>query len=224
MGKISILIADDHPVFQEGLARLIEEEEDLEVVGKAKDGEETVRLAKELMPDIAIIDISMPKLSGLEAAKQIKSFSSNTAILIISAYDYESYVVGALQIGAAGYLLKNVSLHDLISAIYLIYNGEGVFDLKAMPYTRLNLIHRGIKAKQDIVHLHQRELQVLKLAAKGMSNKEIAHELIISERTVQTHLKNTFARLGVNSRTEAVIAALKKGWLSLDNLSDIEST
>ena len=131
MGKIRLLIADDHPVFRQGLSRLLRDEEDLECVAEPKDGIEAVKLAKELRPDVAIIDISMPKLNGIQAAKQIREACPTTAILIISAFDYQSYILASLQAGAAGYLSKERPLHELISAIRLVYQGSSVLDLKA---------------------------------------------------------------------------------------------
>ena len=218
MEKIRILIADDHPAFREGLCRLLEGEEDLECVCKPSDGEEAVSLAKELLPDVAIIDVAMPKLNGIEAAKQIKAACPNTAILMVSAFGYESYILASLRAGAAGYLLKTTPLRELTNAIRSVHTGEAVFDLKAASKILRRLTAEKGKEKEGLEELHRRELEVLKLAAKGISNKEIASKLTISERTVQTHLVNIFRKLGVSSRTEAVLHALKKGWLTLDDL------
>ena len=218
MEKIKVLVADDHPAFREGLGRLLAEEKDIEIVAKAADGEETVSLAKELLPDVTIMDIAMPKLNGIEAARQIKAACPTTAILMVSAYDYESYMLASLRVGAAGYLLKSAPLHDLISAVRLVHAGEGVFDLKAASRLIRRLAAVKGEERKNLEELHYRELQVLKLAAKGMSNKEIARELVISERTIQTHLVNIFRKLKVGSRTEAVLRALKEGWLTLDDL------
>jgi len=216
--KIKILVADDHPAFREGLCRLIEEEEDMEVVATAADGGEAARLAKELLPNVAIIDVAMPVVNVIEAAKQIKAACPATATLMISAYGYESYILASLEAGAAGYLLKSVSLRDLTSAIRSVHAGKGVFDLKAASKILRRLSPEKGNGGGGLGKLHPRELEVLKLVAKGMSNKEIAAELSISERTVQTHLTNIFRKLEVGSRTEAVLHGLKEGWFALDDL------
>jgi len=218
MGKIRVLIADDHPVFREGLCQLIEQEEDLECVARPADGEEAVRLAIELLPDVAIIDIAMPKLNGIEAASQIKAARPTIAILMVSAFGYESYILASLRAGAAGYLLKNAPLRELTNAIRSVHAGEAVFDFKATSKILRRLANDKGKERIDLEELQPRELEVLRLAGKGMSNKEIAGELVISERTVQTHLVNIFRKLDVGSRTEAVLHALREGWLTLDDL------
>ena len=218
MNKIRVLIADDHPVFREGLCYFLTKEDDLDVIARAKDGAEAVALAKELRPDVAILDIAMPKLDGIEAAKQIKSACPNTAILMLSAYGYDSYILASLRAGAAGYLLKNAPINDLISAIRLAYAGEAVLDLKAVDKVLRYLAVEEGQEKRDIDVLHHREREVLKQAAKGKSNKAIGEELFISERTVQTHMVNIFQKLRVGSRTEAVLRALKEGWITLDDL------
>lgn len=220
MAKIRLLIADDHPTFREGLGRILEDEEDLECVGKAADGVEAVRLAKELQPDVILIDISMPNLDGISATRQIRAACRDTAIIMISAFDYDSYILAALQAGATGYMLKTTPLGELVSAIRLVNKGESVLDIKATGKLVRHLKVTGDN-KASFEPLLAREAEVLNLAAKGMSNKEIARELSISERTVQTHLLNVFRKLGVSSRTQAVIYALKKGWISLE--SEIET-
>jgi len=138
---------------------------------------------------------------------------------MVSGFEYQSYIVASLQAGARGYMSKNAPLNEIVSAIRLVHKGGSVLDLKAADKIVCYLTARGSRDKTDFEQLQSRELEVLKLAAKGMSNKEIARELFISERTVQTHLVNIFRKLGVNSRTQAVLDALKKGWLTLDNLS-----
>jgi len=218
MEKIRVLIADDHPAFREGLCQLIEHEEDLECVAKPADGEEAVRLAIELLPDVAIIDIAMPKLNGIEAAGQIKAARPAIAILMVSAFGYESYILASLRAGAAGYLLKNAPLRELTNAIRSVHAGEAVFDLKAASKILRRLADDKGEKRGGLEELQPRELEVLRLAGKGMSNKEIAGELVLSERTVQTHLVNIFRKLGVGSRTEAVLHALREGWLTLDDL------
>jgi two-component system, NarL family, response regulator LiaR len=224
MEKITVLVADDHPAFREGLCRLLKDETDFQVVGMAEDGEQAVQSATKLRPDVAIIDISMPKLNGIEAARQIRVASPSTAILVVSAYSYPSYVLAALRAGAVGYLSKNAPLHELISAVRLIHSGEGVFDLKATGNILNRLATDRVEKRKDLAELHPRELQVLNLAAKGVGNKEIANRLGISERTVQTHLVNIFRKLSVRSRTEAVLRALKEGWFTLDDLANKDHT
>lgn len=216
MEKIRLLIADDHPAFREGLSRLLEEEEDLECVAISADGTEAVKLAKELHPDVAIIDVSMPNLDGIKATEEIKAACPDTAVLMVSAFDYQSYVLASLQAGASGYMSKDRPLRELISAIRLVRGGDSILDLKATDAIVHCLIDSGRGRKTSFDELQSRELDVIKLTAKGMSNKDIANELFISERTVQTHLINIFRKLGVNSRTQAVLYALRKGWITLD--------
>ncbi|MFC2017728.1 response regulator [Chloroflexota bacterium] len=218
MNKIRVLVADDHPVFREGLCYFLAKEDDLDVIARAEDGAEAVALAKDLRPEVAILDIAMPKLDGIEAAKQIKSACPNTAILMLSAYGYDSYILASLRAGAAGYLMKNAPINDLISAIRLAYAGEAVLDLKAVDKVLRYLAVEEGEEKRNIDVLHHREREVLKQAATGKSNKAIGEELFISERTVQTHMVNIFQKLRVGSRTEAVLRALKEGWITLDDL------
>ena len=169
------------------------------------------------MPDVAVIDIAMPKVNGIEAARQIKAACPTIAILMVSAFDYESYVLASLQAGAAGYMLKNAPVSELISAIRLVRTGEAVFDLKAVSKV-LRHIDEESEGRRGPAKLYRRELEVLRLAAKGSSNRTIAEELGLSERTVQTHMVNIFRKLGVTSRTEAVLHALKEGWLTVNDL------
>lgn len=216
MNKITVMIVDDHPPFSQGLSRLLADEADLEVVANSSDGEEAVKLTTQLHPDVAIIDVAMPKMSGIEVARQINAICPSTAILMLSAYDYESYLLHSLQAGARGYLLKTSSLRELISAVRLVHSGQVVFTSKAATgFLNRLAIDNG---KERLGGLHNRELQVLRLVAQGKANKEIARELVISDRTVQTHLVAIFRKLGVGSRTEAVARALREGWLTLDDL------
>ncbi|HUU08366.1 MAG TPA: response regulator transcription factor [Dehalococcoidales bacterium] len=222
MEKIRLLIADDHPAFREGLSRLLEEEEDLECVGISADGEEAVRMVEELHPDVAIIDVSMPNLDGIKATEKIKAACPDTAVLMISAFDYQSYVLASLKAGASGYMSKDRPLQELISAIRLVRSGDSILDLKATDTIVQCLIDSERGGKRGFDELQSRELDVIKLTARGMSNKDIADELFISERTVQTHLINIFRKLGVNSRTQAVLYALRKGWITLSAIYLVE--
>jgi len=220
MERISIMIADDHVVVREGTRELLERENDLDVVGEAGDGEEAVRKATELKPDVAIIDIAMPKLNGIEATKQIKALSPATAVLILTAYDNDQYIFALLEAGAAGYLLKNVRGQEVIEAVRAVHAGESVLH----PIVARKVLNRFVPSSREardleVEELTDRELEVLKRAAKGLSNKDIAQELCLSVRTVQAHLGNIFGKLMVGSRTEAVVYGLRKGLLSIEDLS-----
>lgn len=213
-----VLIADDHSTFSEGLQRVLSEEQDMQVVGVARNGEQAVTLAKQLKPDIVIMDIAMPVLNGIEATKQIKEVLPKTAVLVLSAYGYAPYVFSVLEAGVGGYLLKNVPMRELIRAIRSLRDGESVFDQEVAEKVLRNLAKswRGGLATSN--QLKPRELEVIRLGAKGLSNDEIAEELNISPRTVQTHFTHIFTKLEVGSRLEAILRCLKEGWLLLDDL------
>ncbi len=220
MDKIKIIIADDHAVVREGTRALLEKEEDMEVVGEASDGEEALRIIEKKHPDVAILDISMPKLSGIEVTRRIKPIFPSLAILILTAYDNDEYVFALLEAGAAGYLLKDVPGREIVDAVRSVHSGESVLH----PSIARKVIQRAIlgtakasEAKSEI-ELSDREKEVLKMAARGMSNKDIADNLCISIRTVQGHINSIFHKLGVGSRTEAIFQSVKKGWLSFEDL------
>jgi NarL family two-component system response regulator LiaR len=206
VGTIRILLADDHALVRQGTRELLEREGDLEVVAEAANGEEAVRLTCEHSPDIALMDIAMPVLNGIDATRQIKAARPGVSVLILSAYDDDQYIFALLEAGAAGYLLKNVGaeavLHPAIA--------RRVLSRIAPPQEK----QAEISAPD---RLSEREMEVLRLAAKGLKNQDIADELCLSVRTVQTHLSNIFGKMGVGSRTEAVLEALKRGWLTLQD-------
>jgi len=217
--KIRVVIADDHKVVREGTRELLQKEGDLDVVGEAGDGEETVRLVKELKPDVAIVDIAMPRLNGIEATKQIKVISPSTAVLILTAYEHDQYVFALLEAGAAGYLLKDVRGQEVIEAVRAVRAGESVLHPVVARKALDHFVHPGDKDKGPRVQvLTEREREVLRLAARGLSNKEIARDLGLSVRTVQAHLGNVFNKLKVGSRIEAVISGLKQGLLTLEDI------
>jgi len=220
MKKITILIAEDHVVVRESIRQFLEREAELKVVGEASDGEEAVQLASQLKPDVIIMDISMPKLNGIEATKQIKAQQPSATILILTAYDYEQYIFPLLEAGAAGYLLKDISGRELVNAIETVYRGEAVLHptvaRKVMARLRQTKVEPSGERALDL--LSKREVTILKMAASGMSNSDIAEKLHLSARTVESHLGSIFNKLGVGSRTEAVIKAMKKGWFTLEEL------
>jgi NarL family two-component system response regulator LiaR len=219
VSKIKVIVADDHPAFREGLSHLLNREEDIEVIAEASDGEQTVELAKELQPDVALIDVAMPGINGIEAAKQVRSICPQTAIIMLTAYDYQAYILTCLQIRAAGYLLKSSSVAEIVNAIRSAYSGHGVFNLKVLSAAMKRWAGEKSDEKLALEGLRERELQIIRLVAKGMSNREIARQLFISERTVQTHVHKILEKLGVSSRTEAVLYCLKEGWLTMEDLS-----
>jgi len=216
--KIKVLLADDHVIVREGTREMISRQPDMEVVGEANDGVEAIELAKKLEPDVAVMDIAMPNLNGIEATAQIKKLLPSTAVLILTAYDTDQYVMALLEAGATGYLLKNVRGSQLLEAIRAVYAGESVLQ----PSTTRRVIdqltarHTATGEVTAFTPLTERELEVLRLAAKGESNKDIAEILGLSDRTVQTHLSNIFKKLAVASRTEAILHGLKKGWFQME--------
>ncbi|MGD0856026.1 MAG: response regulator transcription factor [Dehalococcoidia bacterium] len=220
MDKITILLAEDHKVVREGTRRLLESQSDFEVVGEASDGIEAIELAKKWKPQIIIMDVSMPRLNGIEATKQIKALYPNMAILVLTGYDDDEYVFALLEAGAAGYLLKESSGEELIDAIRQVMTGEPVLHPKIMKkvLNRLRAPVEEASTQTSSEVLSDREMEVLRLAATGMSNMEIANSLTLSVRTVQTHLRSIFNKLGVGSRSEAIVYGLKKGWLTLEEL------
>ena len=220
MDTIRVLLAEDHVVVRQGTRQLLERESDFDIVGEAGDGEEAVRLASQLKPDVIIMDVAMPKLSGIEATKQIKAVLPSTSVLVLTGYDYDEYIFSMLEAGAAGYLLKNVSGDELIGAVRAVYSGEPMMHpavLRKMM-TRLKTPAPAPAQVDTLSPLSERELEVLKVAAKGMSNRDIAGELFISERTVQAHMRSIFNKLGVGSRSEAILHGLKRGWFSIEEL------
>ena len=219
MAKIRVLIADDHAVLREGMRHLLEQERDLEIVGEAGDGEEAVKLASELKPDVVLMDIVMPKLSGVEATKLIKQTSPSTNILILTAYSDIRYILGLLEAGACGYLLKSARSNEIIGAIRAVHSGDSVLD----SIVTRKLLQRVALAKEPSEsetsgQLSPREIEILRLAAKGMTNKDIANTLVLSVRTVEAHLTNIFNKMGVGSRTDAIIQGLREGYITLDDI------
>jgi len=227
--KIRVIIAEDHAVVREGTRELIDREPDIEVVGEATNGAEAVALADRLLPDVAILDISMPVMTGIEATERIKAAHPSTAVLVLTAYDDDPYIFALLKSGAAGYLLKDVASSEVVRAIRSVHSGEPVLHpaiarkvmarFSAEQAATGTVVEPAISQKK--LSLTDREMEVLRLAANGMTNAEIADSLYFSVRTVQVHMTHIFSKLGVGSRTEAVIASLRQGLLSLEDLHDL---
>ncbi len=221
MSNISIILGEDHLITRQGIRRLLEDEKGFSIIGEASNGEEVVKLVTELKPDVVLMDIAMPKLNGIEATRQIKLINPRTGVLVLSAYDDDEYVFALLKAGAAGYLLKSVSGDELVRAVKAIHKGEPVLDpaiaRKVLNYFKLPDKVPGME--EDTEHFSDRELDIIRLAAKGLTNKEIADKLHLSYRTVEGHMRDVFNKLGVGSRTEAVLHGLRRGWFTLEELA-----
>ena len=213
--SVRILLADDHAVLRSGLRGLLETEPDLMVIAEAPNGLDAVRLLEQHKPDVALVDISMPGLNGVEIARQAKTCSPSTRVIILSAYGDEHYVREALQAGVAGYLLKRIEMSSLVSSIRLVMAGEVVWDSSCATKAFAEQPARVSSSSAALQAPRAREMEVLRLAAGGHPNKEIAARLGISQRTVQTHLLNTYRKLGVGNRASAVLVAVKQGWIGL---------
>ncbi len=217
---IRVVIAEDHALVREGTRQILEDHPGLEVVGEAEDGEEAVALVSRLQPNVVLMDIAMPKMNGIEATRLIKQQSSATSVLILTAYDDDQYIFALLDAGAAGYLLKSVRGEELAQAVRAVAEGESVLHPAIAAKVIKHYTSTGqTAAREGVDLLTDRESEVLTKAAKGLSNKMIARELSLSDRTVQVHLSNIFGKLGAASRTEAVITALQRGLLRLEELS-----
>ncbi len=216
---IRLVIADDHALVREGTSQLLSQHDDIEVVATAEDGTRAIEAIAEYLPDVALVDIAMPGISGIEVTRHVKATHPQVAVLILTVHDEDGYVRALLEAGAAGYLLKDIGGHDLVRAIRAVHAGESVLHPRI---TRTLFASLAAGADPSLEHgtpLTDREMEVLKLAAQGNSNKQIGTVLEVSPRTAQAHLGHIFEKLGVASRTEAVIQGLRQGWLHLDELA-----
>lgn len=209
---IRVLLADDHAVVRKGIREFLEVDSRLNVIAEAEDGEQAVALALEFEPDVAVLDIQMPRHSGIEATRLLRAAGLECAILILSAYDDEPFVRKALQAGANGYILKTAKPQELIEAVHSVRKGQSVLDHQPALLPAPNSLEMAASAA---VMLSARESEVLQLVAQGFTNKAIAAQLSISDRTVQGHLASIFDKLGAQSRTDAVMMALKAGLISM---------
>ncbi len=206
---IRILIVDDHPIVREGLAAVLDAQEDMEVAGEASDGEEAVKQYAEHQPDIVLMDLAMPGADGVEAIRRIRAFDEQARVVVLTAYDTDDRIFQAVQAGARGYLLKGAPRDEIFRAIREVNNGGSLLEpaIADKLLSRVGDILRGGAVEQ----LTPRELDILTLMARGLRNKEIAHQLYITERTVKFHANAIYRKLDVSSRTEAVSKALRHG-------------
>lgn len=216
--RIRVVIADDHTLVREGTAQLLAKHGDIAVVAAAADGLSALEVICAELPDVALVDIAMPGLSGIEVTRRVKASAPQVAVLVLTVHDEAGYVRALLEAGAAGYLLKDIGETDLVDAIRAVHAGESVLHpaLTSALFASMSGDHENREHARS--PLSDREAEVLQLAAAGASNKQIAADLGLSPRTVQTHLRNIFEKLSVASRTEAVITALQRGWLRMDGL------
>jgi DNA-binding NarL/FixJ family response regulator len=212
--KIRVVLADDHHMVRAGIRELLEGAGDVKVVAEAGDGEEAQSLIQKNKPDVAVLDIQMPKASGIEVTRWVRTHLPEVGVLILTAYDDDPYVMAVLQAGANGYVLKTARPEELIQAVRDVNEGKSALD----PSITRKLMQNLFKRPQDtaVEPLTEREHDVLRLAAKGFTNKAIGVQLTISDRTVQGHLAHIFAKLQATSRTEAVMRAVALGWISQD--------
>jgi len=211
---IRVLLADDHAVVRAGIRQFLEQEKDIEVVAEAGDGEEARKLIEKHKPDVAVLDIQMPMASGIDVTRWVRSEIPSIGILILTAYDDDPYVLAVLQAGANGYVLKTASPADVIQAVKDVHDGKSVMD--AAITKKLFAQIKSPREKEFLEELTEREMDVLRLVAKGFTNKAIGVQLSISDRTVQGHLAHIFGKLQAASRTEAVMRAVSLGWLPPD--------
>lgn len=215
--KISVILVEDHKIVREGTRQLLAQYDDIRVVGEASDGMEAITLTGESQPDIVVMDVRLPRLNGIEATRIITTRYPNVKVLILSAYDDDSYVYPLFQAGASGYLLKSSSGAELADAIRIVRDGGTAISPRISTKLVSHLGSRQMYRRGDSpASLTKREMDVLRAAAHGYANKKIAAELGISVQTVQVHLRNIFSKLQVSSRSEAVACAIQNGWITLE--------
>ena len=223
---ITIALIDDHKLFREGVKRILSFEPSFEVVAEADDGLEANEIIKEYQPDIVLMDINMPEMNGIEATKELLQNNPDLKIIILSIHEDESYVSHALQTGAQGYLLKEMDTESLMEAIKVVYDGGSYLHPKVkhnlvQEYRKLvktneaNTNVNEIEYRKPLHLLTKRECQVLQLLSEGQSNRKIAETLVISEKTVKNHVSNILQKMDVNDRTQAVVTAIRNGWVEV---------
>src|SRR5512137_475928 len=214
---IRVLLADDHAVVRKGIREFLTEPGDIAVIAEASNGDEAIALLEQERPDVAVLDIQMPKRTGIEVCRHVRAQHWPIGLLILTAYDDDPYVLAVLQAGANGYVLKTADADDIIQAVRDVHEGKSVLD----PAIASKLMKQlaGQADDKPIESLTPREMDVLRLAARGYTNKAIGAHLNVSDRTVQGHLANIFGKLHVTTRTEAVMRAVTLGWLTPEETS-----
>jgi DNA-binding NarL/FixJ family response regulator len=220
------MIVDDHPLFRQGLRRVIEAEEDMEVIIEVGDGEEALRLAQKMIPDVIMMDVNIPTMNGLQVASSLKDSLPNVGIIMLTAYHDDEQIFHAIKAGAGAYYPKDVTPRKLVEAIRQVSQGNYVIEDNVLAKSQVTswLLKQfeqmstfGGSPDELFVPLSPREMEILHLVARGYSNKEIAHELGISRQTVKNHMTSILRKLSVNDRTQAAIYALRRGWIRLQD-------
>jgi DNA-binding NarL/FixJ family response regulator len=216
---LRVLIVDDHALFRRGLLMVLRQEADMEVVGEAEDGYDAVQKAQELMPDVVLMDVRMPKRSGIEATREIRELLPHVKILMLTISDEEADLYEAIKAGASGYLLKEISIEEVAEAIRSVHSGESQLSpsMASKLLTEFAAMSKRADEQQQLVapRLTEREMDVLRLVAKGLNNRDIGQELLISENTVKNHIRNILEKLHLRSRMEAVVYAVREKLLEI---------
>jgi DNA-binding NarL/FixJ family response regulator len=224
--RISVMIVDDHPLFRQGLRRVIEAEDDMEVIIEVGDGEEALRLAQKMIPDVIMMDVNIPTMNGLQVTRSLKSSLPNIGVIMLTAYHDDEQIFHAIKAGAGAYYPKDVTPRKLIEAIRQVSQGNYVIDDNVLAKSQVaswllkqfeQISAFGGSPDELFVPLSPREMEILQLIARGYSNKEIAHELGISRQTVKNHMTSILRKLSVNDRTQAALYALRRGWIRLQD-------
>lgn len=224
MTKTSIMLVDDHPLFRQGLRRVLEAEEDLEVIMEVADGEEGLRLAKQLLPNVVIMDINLPHMNGLQATRELKQAAPEVAVIMLTAYHDDEQIFHAVRAGAAAYFPKDITPRRLVEAIRQVSKGNYVVDDEVLnkPEVATWLLQQFDKVayidgmpNEMFAPLSPREMEILQHIARGQSNKEVAYALGISRQTVKNHMTSILRKLAVNDRTQAALYAVRRGWIRL---------
>ena len=217
MEPVKVLIVDDHTVVRDGLTAVLGRQRDFTVVGEASNGLQAVEWAREVQPDVILMDLRMPELDGVEAMRRIRAENPEVKFIVLTTYDSDEYIFDAIEAGAKGYLLKDASREELFQAVLAVHRGESLIQpgVAAKVLDRFAQLTRQSAQATTFALLSEREVEVLRLMAGGAANKQIASELSISESTVKTHVANIFQKLDVNHRTEAVTQALQRGIIKL---------
>jgi len=212
--QVTVVLADDHAVVRSGIRQFLESSGEIKVVGEARDGEEAIALIMKSNPDVVVLDIQMPKATGIEVTRRLRASASKVGILILTAFDEDPYVHAVLKAGANGFVLKTATPEDIVKAVKDVYQGQSVLD-STIAHRIMTKLTQG---SDDLLYesLTEREFEVLNLVAKGFTNKAIGVQLSISDRTVQGHLAHIFTKLQSGSRTEAVMKAVSLGWIETD--------